>query len=103
MADFFKVDLDVLQQFVTSLTQSKDRMDQALKSLGGGIAGAVGSDALNDAANDFQETWNYGLGELGKKIDDTNKGVGAAHKMYQQVEDDTKAVWAKVQSVLPGN
>ncbi|RJQ66937.1 hypothetical protein D5S17_34695 [Pseudonocardiaceae bacterium YIM PH 21723] len=97
------MDLGVLQQFVSSLTQSKERMDSALKSLGGGIAGAVGSDALNDAAGEFQETWEYGLGELGKKIDDTNKGVDAAHKVYKQVEDDAKAAWNQIQTLLPGN
>ena len=98
MADFFNVDLGVLKQFVSSLTQSKDRMDSALKSLGGGIAGAVGSDVLDNAAKDFQETWHYGLDQLGKKIDDTNKGVDAAHKAYSEVEDAVKGAFSKMSS-----
>jgi len=86
MGDFFQVDLDVLQRFITSLRDSGDHMESALNALKAAESGKIGTDELDDAADDFQGTWRYGLGQLREKIKETNEGVSAVHKTYRETE-----------------
>lgn len=102
MGSFFQVDLEVLQHFVTSLEASGDHMESALNALQAVDGGQIGTDALNDAANDFQDTWRYGLGQLKDKIKDTNDGVRAAHGAYQEVDQSTAQMLEKFSQAVTG-
>lgn len=90
MSGFFQVDLDALQQFIATLQQSGDRMEAALDALKSVESGQIGTRDLDEAADDFQNTWRYGLGQLKDKITDTNDGVGKAHRAYQEVEQELR-------------
>lgn len=84
--DFFKADLDVLQQFVTTLHECRDQLDGALKAMASGSGARLGTDALNRAADDFQHTWQYGLGQIGSMVKETGDAVTAARDVYQQAD-----------------
>jgi uncharacterized protein YukE len=102
MGGFFQVDLAALQQFITSLRQSGEHMEQALdamKSMGGN---QIGTQDLDSAAGDFQDRWRYGLGQLKNKIGDTNDGVDKAHKAYQETEDGLKNALEQLAQAIPG-
>jgi hypothetical protein len=100
LADFFQVDIDVLQQFIKTLQQSDDHMQTALKAMtGAGEGGKIGTDALNGAAGDFQNTWQYGLSQLGSKIKDTTEGVSKVHDAYKATEDGLSQTLNKVNGV----
>jgi hypothetical protein len=86
MGGFFQVDLDALQQFITTLQQSGDHMESALNAMKSSDSAELGTDDLNGAADDFQHTWKYGLGQLKDKIKDTNDGVTKAHGAYNDLE-----------------
>ncbi len=96
MNDFFQVDLDALQRFITSLRDSGQQMDSAMKSMKSMDAGKIGTDELDRAAEEFQDTWQYGLGQLKEKIKVTNDGVHAAQRKYQEVEQQAMESLAKV-------
>lgn len=100
MGDFFTVDLEVLQQFIATLNQSDDHMRTAMKAMSSGESGRIGTSALNDAANDFQRTWHYGVQQIGSMIKDTIDGVGQAHAAYQQVEDDLATALGQLSGAL---
>lgn len=103
MGGVFQVDLDVLQQFISSLGQSGDHMDTALNALKSLDAGQIGTDELTEAASDFQDTWRYGLGQLKDKIKGTNDGVKAAHDAYRETDDEaTKALERLFQAAAGG-
>jgi prefoldin subunit 5 len=87
MSSFFKVDLEVLQQFMTTLRKSGDHMDTALQALKDTTGAQIGTPELDSAAHDFKESWNYGLGQLTSAIKDTNEGVSKAHEAYKDTED----------------
>jgi uncharacterized protein YukE len=102
VGSFFQVDMEVLQHFVTSLEASGDHMESALNALQAVEGGQIGTGALNDAANDFQDTWRYGLGQLKDKIKDTNDGIKAAHGAYQEVDQSTAQMLEKFAQTVTG-
>lgn len=102
MGDFFRVDLDVLQNFVSSLQESGDHMDSALNAMQSAEGGQIGTDALNSAAGDFQDTWRYGLGQLKDKIKGTNDGVKGAHGAYQDTDQQVTQALQKFSDALGG-
>ena len=87
MSGFFRVDLDVLQQMTKTLQDAGDQMDAALKAMSSSHAGQLGTSELNSAADHFQSTWQYGLGQLHQMIQETNDGVKKAHDAYKQCDD----------------
>lgn len=87
MGNFFQVDLDVLQRMTKTLSDAGDQMEAALKAMSSAQSGQIGDGALNGAADHFQHTWQYGLGQLHQMIKETNEGVSKAHDAYKQCDD----------------
>lgn len=102
MGNFFEVDLAALARFIESLNQSDDHMNEALNAMNGAPVGQIGSAALNRAAGDFHDTWQYGVGQIHSKVQDTTKGVKAAHDNYAQVEQAIGSALDKMSSGLGG-
>jgi uncharacterized protein YukE len=102
MSGFFQVDLDVLQQMTKTLQDAGDQMDAALKSMGSSQAGQLGTAELNRAADDFQSTWQYGLGQLRQAIQETNDGVKKAHDAYKQCDDSVGQAVGQINGQIMG-
>ena len=102
MGSFFQVDLDVLQRMVQTLGDAGDQMDTALKSMSSSRAGRIGTDALDHAADEFQHTWQYGLGQLQQAIKESSEGVKKAHDAYKQCDDAVEQAMAKINSEAMG-
>ena len=96
MSGFFQVDLDVLQQMTKTLQDAGDQMEAGLRAMSSSRAGRLGTAALDKAADDFQHTWQYGLGRLHQMIQETNEGVKKAHDAYKQCDDGIEQVLAKI-------
>jgi hypothetical protein len=102
VGSFFQVDLDVLQRMTKTLGDAGDQMDTALKAMSATQAGQIGTAALDKAADDFQSTWHYGLGQLTQMIKETNEGVSRAHDAYQQCDDGIQQAMSKINSGAMG-
>jgi len=111
MADQFQVDLDVLQRMTQQLEQAEDQMGRALKLMGEASASSggtrLGTDTLDQAADHFRSTWEYGFGQLQKIIKETVEGVRTAHDAYQELDQGIQAALKKmntqgVQRMEPG-
>jgi uncharacterized protein YukE len=100
MSGFFRVDLDVLQQMTKTLQDAGDQMDAALKAMSSSHAGQLGTSDLNSAADDFQSTWQYGLGQLRQMIQETNDGVKKAHDAYKQCDDAVSQAASQLNGVV---
>lgn len=86
MAGFYEVDLGVLARMTKTLSEAGTQMEQALQEFGGGEGGAIGPAVLAAAADSFQSTWKYGLGQLRQSIEECTEGVDKVHKSYQDTE-----------------
>jgi uncharacterized protein YukE len=100
MADFFKVDLDVLSKMTSTLQQAGDEMDQALQAFGGSEDGQIGPQTIVGAAHHFQSTWKYGLGQLQQAISECTEGVDKVHQTYQQTEQSVQQALGKITNLL---
>jgi len=100
MADFFKVDLDVLSEMTKTLQQAGEQMQQALGAFGAAEGGKIGPSALAGAAGHFQSTWKYGLGQLQKAISECTEGVGRVHQNYQETEQAVQQSLGKINTLL---
>lgn len=103
MGSFFQVDLDVLQQMTKTLSDAGDQMEAALKAMSSAHSGQIGDGALNGAANDFQSTWQYGLGQLQQMIKESNEGVKKAHDAYKQCDDSVGQAMQQINGQAMGS
>jgi uncharacterized protein YukE len=103
VGNFFQVDLDVLQRMAKTLGDAGDQMDGALKEMSSAQAGQLGTDAFNKAADEFQSTWQYGLGQLTQMIKETNEGVTKAHDAYQQCDEAVGQAMGKINTGAMGS
>lgn len=83
VTEFFHVDLNALKRFTTSLEESGQNMDVALRAM---RSASAETPELDEAAQDFQRTWQYGLGQLQERIKATTDGVHQAHEKYRETE-----------------
>lgn len=102
VGSFFQVDLDVLQRMTQTLGDAGDQMESALKAMRSSQAGRIGTDALDKAADEFQHTWQYGLGQLQQAIKETSEGVKKAHDAYKQCDDGIEQAMAKINGEAMG-
>jgi hypothetical protein len=103
VAGFFQVDLDALKQFVDSLHQSDQHMSDALDAMkSAGDSTQIGTDALNGAANDFQDTWHYGMTQIHSMTGETADGVNGAFSNYHQMEQTLTDALGKMDNALGG-
>ena len=100
MADFFKVDLDVLGRMTTTLQDAGEQMEQALQALGAAEDGQIGPQVLAGAAKDLQSTWKYGLGQLQQAISECTEGVTKVHQNYQETEQGIAQSLGKINTLL---
>ena len=100
MAGFYEVDLDVLAQMTKTLSEAGTQMEQALQELGGSEGGSIGPNALVSAANSFQSSWKYGLGQLQQAIEECTEGVENVHKAYQDTETSIQQSLGKINTLL---
>jgi len=103
MADFYKVDLDVLSRMTKTLRDAGEQMGQALQALGGeqgGDGSMIGPSVLAGAAGDFQSTWKYGLSQLQAAIEECTEGVDKVHKAYADTEQGIAQSLGKISDLL---
>ncbi|WP_042385692.1 hypothetical protein [Streptacidiphilus melanogenes] len=98
MADYYQVDLDALARMTSALQQAGDQMEQALRLMGGSEGAQIGTDELDRAANDFQSTWQYGLGQLRQSLSETDEGLKQAQSGYQQMEQALQQAFHQIGS-----
>ena len=100
MADFYKVDLDVLGRMTETLQDAGEEMGQALQALGGEDGGQIGPSVLTSAAGDFQNTWKYGLGQLAAAIKECTEGIDKVRTAYADTEQGVAQSLQKISNLL---
>lgn len=85
MADF-AVDIEALTALGSDLERSREQLGAALAVMRDIGAASLGTDGLDRACQEFQESWAYGLGRLGECIDAVRAGVEATALAYAEVD-----------------
>ncbi|MDI2132474.1 hypothetical protein [Yinghuangia seranimata] len=87
MGSMYQVDIDQMRAMITKLNTAEQSMRDAMAAMHStGGADNVGTKKLDDACNDFQKHWKYGLDQIHKDIESTLKGLDDAMKNYEEIE-----------------
>lgn len=86
MGDHFKTDVDQLDQFVRTLSDSVKDLDEARSALEHIRGDQIGTSRLDKACDEFQEHWKYGSEQMREMIDGIKEGVKANKLSYQEME-----------------
>jgi hypothetical protein len=98
---YFQVDLQELEQLISDLGSAHDLMADALNAMKSAESGgSVGTSELDQAAGDFQNAWQYGLGKLSDAIKGTLDGVKQNQKVYSQVEQQVTQAMNELKGAL---
>ncbi len=85
MADL-SMDLDGLASLGSELNGARDRLGGALAAMRDVGAAPLGTDELDRACGEFQESWRHGLGRLGECVDAVRTGVDGTRATYAEAE-----------------
>jgi hypothetical protein len=99
MADFFQVELNTLSQYITVLQQAQQQLADLPRLLSGND-NQLGNDKLNAAAEDFQQSWEYGAKQLGEAVTETTDVVKAVWQAYSGADGAIAEVMSTLQRPL---
>jgi hypothetical protein len=91
MAGYYKVELAALTQLTKELSSCADDMRAAMKLLKDIGPKGSGYDELEEACNDFQESWSYGIGKIADATSGVTEGLSQTCKVYAAMEDEVSA------------
>ncbi|MFR9751106.1 hypothetical protein ACL02S_08725 [Nocardia sp. 004] len=86
MAGFLQVDIDVLGKTVQSLRGAEQVLDDAMKAMAQGGHGEIGTTVLNDAADNFQRRWKFGIERIGETARATADGIAQCQNAYRETD-----------------
>jgi methyl-accepting chemotaxis protein len=81
VTDFFSAELGTLSQYVATLREAQQQLAALPSSLSGNDT-MLGNDKLNDAAEQFQHSWEYGAKQLSQSVSATTDAVHDVHGAY---------------------
>lgn len=97
--EYFKADIDVLAQTVAHLRNTKTVLDDLRKAMTKDSDTDIGTTGLNDAVDNFQSRWQFGVERIGTNAGKTADGVGECLTAYQELDTSFAALFP---IMLPG-
>ena len=92
MADF-KVSLDELRRLKKKLEDSQAQLDEAMRRMKDTGPKDLGKRVLDKACEDFEDSWEFGLGKTQERIKVLNDALPAIIKAYEQTEQEIQGAF----------
>jgi hypothetical protein len=87
VAGYYKVELEALTELITQLGECANSMSSAMKQLKGIGPKGSGYAELEQACDDFQDKWGYGIGLIADATGGITEGLSESRKIYEALED----------------
>lgn len=87
MGGYYKVELEALAQLITQLGECANGMHSAMKQLKDIGPRGAGYAELEQACDDFQDKWGYGIGLIADATGGITEGLSESRKIYEALED----------------
>ncbi|MFF7067443.1 hypothetical protein [Streptomyces pseudovenezuelae] len=87
MAGYYKVELEGIAQLITQLGECANEMRSAMKQLKEIGPKGSGHAELEQACDEFQKKWGYGIGLIADATGGVTEGLSESRKIYQALED----------------
>ncbi|MEE1754045.1 hypothetical protein [Streptomyces sp. SP18CS02] len=98
MESDLRVDTDQLGRFSRALGESLTSLGEARRALEHARADQLGTGALDEACDGFQQRWKYGAELLGIRITAVHDGVRASHAGYDQLNRAIESAFKAVET-----
>ncbi|MFE2264247.1 hypothetical protein [Streptomyces griseosporeus] len=96
MAGYYNVEFEALARLVTDLSECADGMKSAMRKLKDIGPKGSGSDELENACDDFQDKWGYGIKLIAEATGGLTEKVAESGRLFQHLEDKVRAQAAGV-------
>ena len=80
------VDVVALDQLITSLSETAERMHAANDRLRAASAADLGGADVDHAAGNFQSRWEYGIGKISQAAEKMTDSLRQAKDLYQHTD-----------------
>lgn len=87
MAGYYKVELEAFAQLITQLGECANDMRSAMKQLKDIGTQGSGRAELEQACEDFQDKWGYGIGLIADATGGVTEGLSETRKVYETLEN----------------
>ncbi|MFI9170753.1 hypothetical protein [Streptomyces lincolnensis] len=96
---YLKAELEAMAKLAVELAECAEKMHSAMRQLKDIGPKSTGAKVLDDACDDFQDEWSYGIDQISRATSGVTGGLVSASRTYQGTEE---AVRAAVQAVKAG-
>jgi hypothetical protein len=87
VAGYYRVELESLGRLITQLGECADNMRSAMGQLKDIGPKGSGYAELEEACDDFQAKWGYGIGLIADATSGITEGLSESRKVYAALED----------------
>jgi hypothetical protein len=87
MGGYYKVQLEAMDRLTRDLSDCADDMRAAMRLLKDIGPKGSGHEGLENACDDFQDSWSYGIGQIADATSGITEGLTATRKVYQGLEE----------------
>ncbi|MFG2128259.1 hypothetical protein ACGFNV_10705 [Streptomyces sp. NPDC048751] len=88
MTGYYKVEFEAMARLVIDLAECADTMRSAMRKLEDIGPKGAGSSELEEACDDLQEKWGYGIELIADATGGITEKVGQSGRVYQRLEDE---------------
>ncbi|AXB43330.1 hypothetical protein [Amycolatopsis albispora] len=89
MAEGYAVNIEALGKLIGQLESATARIGEANRKLAGAQAfGLLGNPTLAEEGGRFEETWEYGLAQLGEAAAGVTERLDVAKRKYGELEEE---------------
>ncbi|MEU2928381.1 hypothetical protein ABZ636_25505 [Streptomyces sp. NPDC007251] len=91
MTGYYKVEFEALSRLVKELSECAGAMRSAMRQLKDIGPAGTGSKELEEACDEFQDKWGYGIKQIAKATGGITEKVAESGRLYQELEDKVAA------------
>ncbi|MFF3329439.1 hypothetical protein ACFYWX_07705 [Streptomyces sp. NPDC002888] len=92
MTGYYKVEFEAMARLVVDLAECADTMRSAMRQLKDIGPKGAGSGELEEACDDFQEKWGYGIELIADATGGITEKVAQSGRVYQGLEEEVTAL-----------
>ncbi|TCP53119.1 excreted virulence factor EspC (type VII ESX diderm) [Tamaricihabitans halophyticus] len=91
----YAVHIQELGKLITGLENASEEITAANKTLAAqSTLGLLGNETLATAGEEFEETWEYGIEQLGEAAEGVTERLAEAKRNYQELEETNEAIFS---------
>ncbi|RCW45153.1 hypothetical protein DFQ14_103117 [Halopolyspora algeriensis] len=94
MSGGYRVSMDKLTQLVNDLDHAADDITAANRALSNARGRDLGTPGIDDASEEFRESWSHGISKISKGAKVTSDVLDAARATYARLENEASALIA---------